>query len=129
LDQFQAQFDRRRKSLEFATEIFRHRSANVFSDLEIEAGSAETCLFSVDSKASLFPSYAQILNGTDVKVVAKLDADYPPFVRGEEIYVTYHDQLWFSKSRDGNYDFLRTFRTPSNLPRFLDKNLASLFFS
>jgi len=71
LDQFQAQFDRRRKSLEF----------------------------------------------------------YPPFVRGEEIYVTYHDQLWFSKSRDGNYDFLRTFRTPSNLPRFLDKNLASLFFS
>ncbi len=125
LDQFQAQFDRRRKSLEFATEIFRHRSANVFSDLEIEAGSSETCLFSVDSKASLFPTYAQILNGTDVKVVAKLDTDYPPFVRGEEIYVTYRDQLWFSKNRNENYDFLRTFKTPTTVSRLLNKNLES----
>jgi len=44
--------------------------------MEIEAGTSETCLLSVNSKSTLFPSYAEILNGTEFKVVMELDADY-----------------------------------------------------
>lgn len=76
IEEFQKQFDERRKSLEFAIEIFRHKSSNEFTDLVIEAGSPETCLFAVNSKSTLFPSYQEILNGIDIKVVFQLDADY-----------------------------------------------------
>lgn len=76
IEEFQAQFDRRRKSLEFAVEIFRHKSASQFNDLEIEAGSPETCLFSVNTKSSLFPTYQEILSGVDIKVFIKIDEDY-----------------------------------------------------
>lgn len=76
IEEFQAQFDRRRKSLEFAIEIFRHKSASQFNDLEIEAGSPETCLFSVNTKSSLFPTYQEILSGVDIKVFIKIDEDY-----------------------------------------------------
>ncbi|RNA21707.1 hypothetical protein BpHYR1_009559 [Brachionus plicatilis] len=41
-----------------------------FTDLEIEAGTPETCLFSVHSKSYIFPSYEEILNGTEFKILS-----------------------------------------------------------
>jgi hypothetical protein len=52
------------------------KDSNEFTDLEIDAGSVETCLFSIYSKSRLFPSYQEILDGVDIKVVIELDADY-----------------------------------------------------
>ncbi|CAF0786869.1 unnamed protein product [Brachionus calyciflorus] len=112
VEEFQNEFEKRRRSLEFAIEIFRHRNDYQFTDLEIEAGTPETCIFSVHSKSNLFPSYEEILNGTEFKIVMQLDADYYPFLRGEEIYLMYHNNLWFSKKRDENYNFLRTYKMP-----------------
>lgn len=47
-----------------------------FNDLEIEPGTSDTCLFSIHSSSNLFPSYDELLNGTDAKVVLELDDDY-----------------------------------------------------
>lgn len=47
-----------------------------FTDLEIEPGTPETCLFSIHSNSNLFPSYNELLNGTDAKFVIELDDDY-----------------------------------------------------
>ena len=112
IEEFQQNFDQRRKSLEFAIEIFRNKNSYQFTDLEIDAGTPDTCLLSVYSKSSLFPSYAEILNGTDIKVIMELDDDYSPFYRGEEIFVMLHNNLWFSRKRNENYNFLRTYKMP-----------------
>jgi hypothetical protein len=50
-----------------------------FTDLELPPGTADTCLFSVNSKSNLFPTYEEILNGTEIKVVIELDANYSIF--------------------------------------------------
>ena len=42
----------------------------------------------------------------------ELDDDYSPFYRGEEIYVMLHNNLWFSRKRYENYNFLRTYKMP-----------------
>lgn len=112
IEEFQQNFDQRRKSLEFAIEIFRNKNSYQFTDLEIEPGTPDTCLLSVYAKSSLFPSYNEILNGTDIKVIMELDDDYSPFYRGEEIYVMLHNNLWFSRKRNENYNFLRTYKMP-----------------
>ena len=52
------------------------KNSNEFSDLEIEAGKPETCLFSIYSKSRLFPSYQEIIDGVDIKIIMELEADY-----------------------------------------------------
>lgn len=47
-----------------------------------------------------------------------------PFHKGEEIFIIYHDGLWFSKKRNENYNFLRSFKTP-RLERFDGLNIVS----
>jgi hypothetical protein len=42
----------------------------------------------------------------------ELDNDYTPFYRGEEIYAKFHNNLWFSRKRFENFNFLRTYKMP-----------------
>ena len=57
------------------------KNANEFTDLEVEPGTPESCLFSVYSKSSSFPTYKEILNGVDIKVVMELDAEYCKLIK------------------------------------------------
>ena len=78
----------------------------------IEAGTPDTCLLSVYSKSSIFPSYSEIMAGVEFKVVMELDGDYVPFFRGEEIYLKYYNNVWFGRKRNDNYNFLRSYKMP-----------------
>lgn len=47
-----------------------------FSDMEIPAGTADSCLFSIHQKSKLFPLYDEILDGVEIKVAIELDEDF-----------------------------------------------------
>jgi hypothetical protein len=44
--------------------------------MEIPAGTSDTCLFSIYQKSKLFPTYAEILDGIDVKITLEIEEDY-----------------------------------------------------
>jgi hypothetical protein len=35
-----------------------------------------------------------------------------PFVKGDEIYIMFHNKLWFSRRKGENFNFLRTYKNP-----------------
>ena len=35
-----------------------------------------------------------------------------PFMKDDEIYVMYHNGLWFSRRKGEQFNFLRTYKTP-----------------
>lgn len=49
-----------------------------------------------------------------------------PFFRGEEIYLMFQNSLWFSRKRDENFNFLRTYKMPK-LDNILDFMPVSVF--
>ena len=79
MEEFQKSFDIRRKSLEFAIEIYRHKDVFDFTDMEIPAGTADTCLFSIHQKSKLFPTYQEILDGVDIKINIESEEDFSEF--------------------------------------------------
>ena len=48
--------------------------------MEIPPGTSDTCLFSIYQKSKLYPTYSEILNGIDVKIIFELEDDYSIFL-------------------------------------------------